>query len=79
MADMEGSERIQQIVAGALGNYPVGRTLEFEGSTITIPITAQLPNGWISTRRIHATGLLGKLAVISSNRVSMVAKLASRQ
>ena len=52
MADMEGSERIQQIVAGALGNYPVGRTLEFEGSTITIPITAQLPNGWISTEEV---------------------------
>ena len=52
MADMEGSDRIQQIVAGALGNYPVGRTLEFEGSTITIPITAQLPNGWISTEEV---------------------------
>ena len=51
MAD-ERSERFQQIVTGALGHYPVGKVIEFEGSTITIPIVVQLPNGWISTEEI---------------------------
>ncbi len=46
------NERLQQITTGALGHFPVGRTLEFEGSTITIPIKASLPNGWISTEEV---------------------------
>lgn len=45
-------ERFQETLVGALGHYPVGRTIEFEGSTITIPIVAQLPNGWISTEEV---------------------------
>lgn len=46
------TERFQQVVTGALGHFPVGSAIEFEGSTITIPITAQLPNGWISTEEV---------------------------
>jgi hypothetical protein len=52
MADIEGGERFQQILTGALGHFAVGKVIEFEGSTITIPIVAQLPNGWISTEEI---------------------------
>lgn len=40
------SDQFRQVVTGALGHFPVGRSLEFEGSTITIPIAASLPNGW---------------------------------
>jgi hypothetical protein len=43
------SARLGQVVTGSLGSFPVGRQAEFEGSTISIPITVQLPNGWIST------------------------------
>jgi hypothetical protein len=46
------TERFQQIMTGALGHFPVGATVEFEGSTITIPIRALLPNGWISTEEV---------------------------
>ena len=46
------NERFQQIMTGALGHYPVGSTIELEGSTITIPIRASLPNGWISTEEV---------------------------
>ncbi|HEX5758922.1 MAG TPA: hypothetical protein VF121_06975 [Thermoanaerobaculia bacterium] len=46
------SERFQQVVTGALGHFPVGAEIEFEGSTITIPIVASLPNGWISTEEV---------------------------
>lgn len=42
----------QQVVTGALGHFAVGSTIEFEGSTITIPIVASLPNGWISTEEV---------------------------
>lgn len=43
------STRLGQVVTGSLGSFPVGRQVEFEGSTISIPITVQLRNGWIST------------------------------
>jgi hypothetical protein len=46
------TERFQQIVTGALGHFPVGSMIELEGSTITIPIQASLPNGWISTEEV---------------------------
>lgn len=58
MDDLRHTERFQQILVGALGHYPVGRTLEFEGSTITIPITAQLPNGWISTEEVDLSAFM---------------------
>src|SRR5687767_13336098 len=58
MDDNSHSERFQQILTGALGHYPVGRTLEFEGSTITIPITAQLKNGWITTEEVDFTAFM---------------------
>ena len=45
-------ERLQQVVTGSLGSFPVGRQVEFEGSTISIPITVQLKNGWISTEEV---------------------------
>ena len=45
-------ERLQQVVTGSLGSFPVGRQVEFEGSTISIPITVQLRNGWISTEEV---------------------------
>lgn len=47
-----GTEGFQQIMTGALGHFAVGSTIEFEGSTITIPIVASLPNGWISTEEV---------------------------
>lgn len=46
------TQRAKQIMIGTLGHFPVGKTVEFEGSTITIPITALLPNGWISTEEV---------------------------
>jgi len=46
------AERFHEALVGSLGHYPVGRTIEFEGSTITIPIVASLPNGWISTEEV---------------------------
>ena len=46
------STRLGQVVTGSLGSFPVGRQVEFEGSTISIPITVQLRNGWISTEEI---------------------------
>lgn len=46
------TESFQQIMTGALGHFAVGSTIEFEGSTITIPIVASLPNGWISTEEV---------------------------
>ena len=52
MADPNRSERLQQVVVGALGHFPVGADIEFEGSTISIPIVAQLKNGWISTEQV---------------------------
>ncbi len=52
MDDLLRTERLQQVVGGTLGNFGVGRELEFEGSTITIPIVAQLKNGWISTEEV---------------------------
>lgn len=51
MPELEPTQ-FRQIVTGTLGHYPVGRTVEFEGSTITIPIVASLPNGWISTEEV---------------------------
>lgn len=50
--DIFGSERLREILHGTLGHYPVGTTIEFEGSTITIPVRAQLKNGWISTEEV---------------------------
>ena len=55
--DGDGKDRFEQIVTGALGHFPLGRT-EFEGSTITIPITVQLPNGWISTEEVDFTAFM---------------------
>jgi hypothetical protein len=52
MDEIFNTERFKQIMTGALGHFPVGATLEFEGSTITIPIQASLPNGWISTEEV---------------------------
>jgi hypothetical protein len=52
MDEADRTERFQQIITGALGHFPVGSTIEFEGSTITIPIQAMLANGWISTEEI---------------------------
>lgn len=45
-------DRLCEIQTAQLGHFPVGRQIEFEGSTISIPITASLPNGWISTEHI---------------------------
>lgn len=52
MSEIIQGERLQQVVTGSLGSFPVGRQVEFEGSTISIPITAQLRNGWISTEEV---------------------------
>ncbi len=46
------TDRLCEILTAQLGHFPVGRQIEFEASTITIPITASLPNGWISTEEI---------------------------
>ena len=46
------TERFQQIVTGSLGHFHVGAVTEFEGSTITIPISASLDNGWTSTEEV---------------------------
>ena len=46
------TERFNQVMTGALGHFSVGSVIEFEGSTISIPIVAQLPNGWISTEEV---------------------------
>lgn len=46
------TERFQQLVTGSLGHFHVGSVIEFEGSTITIPVVASLPNGWISTEEV---------------------------
>lgn len=46
------AERMQQLTIGTLGHFPAGSVIEFEGSTISIPITAQLKNGWISTEEV---------------------------
>lgn len=58
MDDILRTERFSQILTGSLGHYPVGRTLEYEGSTITIPITAQLANGWISTEEVDFSAFM---------------------
>jgi hypothetical protein len=52
MDDVYRTERFQQIVTGTLGHFPVGETIEFEGSTISIPVRASLQNGWISTEEV---------------------------
>lgn len=52
MEELYGAEKFKQVVKGTLGHFPVGSQLEFEGSTISLPITAQLKNGWISTEEI---------------------------
>jgi hypothetical protein len=52
MDEAIGSARLSQVVTGSLGSFPVGRQVELEGSTISIPITVQLRNGWISTEEI---------------------------
>lgn len=53
MDAMQRSERFNQVMTGALGHFAVGSVIEFEGSTISIPIVAQLPNGWISTEEVN--------------------------
>ena len=52
MDDAIADTRLSQVVKGSLGSFPVGRQVEFEGSTISIPLTVQLRNGWISTEWI---------------------------
>lgn len=52
MDEFSRGERMQQILTGAMGNFHVGSVVEFEGSTITIPIQAQLKNGWISVEEV---------------------------
>ncbi|HSK72298.1 MAG TPA: hypothetical protein VK892_11415 [Pyrinomonadaceae bacterium] len=52
MEELFGSEKFKQVIHGTFGHFPVGSQTEFEGSTITIPIVAQLKNGWISTEYI---------------------------
>jgi hypothetical protein len=52
MDAMYRTERFNQVMTGALGHFSVGSVIEFEGSTISIPIVAQLPNGWISTEEV---------------------------
>lgn len=52
MIEHSETERFHQIVTGSLGHFHVGAITEFEGSTITIPIQASLPNGWISTEDV---------------------------
>lgn len=52
MSETIGGARLSQVLTGSMGSFPVGRQVEFEGSTISIPITVQLPNGWISTEWI---------------------------
>jgi hypothetical protein len=51
-------DRLNQILTGTLGHFAVGRTLEFEGSTITIPIRAQLRNGWITTEEVDFSAFM---------------------
>ena len=51
-------DRFQEIVEGTLGHFPVGAQVEFEGSTISLPIRAQLKNGWISTEEIDFTAFM---------------------
>jgi hypothetical protein len=52
MDEFDRPANYKQIVSGTLGHFHVGRVREFEGSTITIPISAQLKNGWISTEEV---------------------------
>lgn len=52
MEQATSGAQFSQVVTGTLGSFPVGRQVEFEGSTISIPITVQMPNGWISTEWI---------------------------
>jgi hypothetical protein len=52
MEELYGTEKFHQVLQGTYGHFPVGQVIEFEGSTISIPIRAQLKNGWISTEEI---------------------------
>ena len=52
MDELFGTEKFRQVLQGTYGHFPVGQVIEFEGSTITIPIQAQLKNGWISTEDV---------------------------
>jgi hypothetical protein len=52
MDEILRTEHLKQVLTGALGNFHVGTLTEFEGSTITIPIEAQLPNGWITVEEV---------------------------
>ncbi|MCD9187496.1 MAG: hypothetical protein LUM44_13755 [Pyrinomonadaceae bacterium] len=52
MEELFGSEKFKSVVNGSFGHFPVGSQTEFEGSTISLPIMAQLRNGWISTEYI---------------------------
>ena len=52
MDEILRTEQMKQVLTGALGNFHVGKVTEFEGSTITIPIEAQLPNGWITVEEV---------------------------
>ncbi|HQU84244.1 MAG TPA: hypothetical protein PKY59_14000 [Pyrinomonadaceae bacterium] len=52
MEELLSSEKFKSVVNGSFGHFPVGAQTEFEGSTISLPIMAQLKNGWISTEYI---------------------------
>jgi len=58
MDEILRTEHVKQILTGAMGNFHVGRVTEFEGSTITIPIEAQLPNGWITVEEVDLTAFM---------------------
>lgn len=58
MDEILRTEHLKQVLTGALGNFHVGTVTEFEGSTITIPIQAQLPNGWISVEEVDLAAFM---------------------
>ena len=57
-----------------------GMAIAIAGTAVLLAVNGTIGlSGWIRKRRIQATGRTGKLAMISSKRVTMVAKLASMQ
>jgi hypothetical protein len=58
MDEILRTEHLKQVLTGALGHFHVGSVVEFEGSTITIPIEAQLPNGWITVEEVDLNAFM---------------------
>jgi hypothetical protein len=58
MDEILRTEHLKQVLTGALGHFHVGTVTEFEGSTITIPIEAQLPNGWITVEEVDLSAFM---------------------